>query len=70
MTYLKIDEQDEPVRGPDGLCIKCLPGEPGEFVGKIVLNHTSRGFDGYVDKTATDSKTIRDVLCKDDMYFR
>ena len=33
-----------PVRGPDGLCVPCLPGEPGEFVGKIVQNHPSRSF--------------------------
>ena len=42
----------------------------GEFVGKIVQNHPSRGFDGYVDKTATDKKIIGDVLRKGDSYFR
>ena len=36
--------QAMPVRGPDGLCVPCLPGEPGEFVGKIVQNHPSRSF--------------------------
>ena len=34
--------QAMPVRGSDGLCVPCRPGEPGEFVGKIVQNHPSR----------------------------
>jgi len=70
VSIIRVDEQAMPVRGPDGLCVPCRPGEPGEFVGKIVQNHPSRGFDGYVDKTATDSKIIRDVLRRGDTYFR
>ena len=87
----RVDESGQPVRGTDGLCIKCQPGETvrfftipklyflgsqnrislqGEFVGKIVQNHPSRGFDGYVDKTATDQKIIGDVLRRGDSYFR
>ncbi len=53
-----------------GLCFNCKPGEPGEFVGKIVKNHPSRGFDGYVDKAATEKKIVRDVMRKGDMWFR
>ena len=53
-----------------GLCLNCLPGQPGEFVGKIVRNHPSRSFDGYVDKEATEKKIVRDVLLKGDMWFR
>ena len=53
-----------------GLCLNCLPGQPGEFVGKIVSNHPSRSFDGYVDKEATEKKIVRDVLHKGDMWFR
>lgn len=70
VSLIQLDEHAVPVRGPDGLCIKCRPGEPGEFVGKIVKNHPSRSFEGYLDKAATDSKIIRDVLKKGDMYFR
>ena len=70
VSIIRLDEAAEPVRGPNGLCVPCRPGEPGEFVGKIVKNHPSRGFDGYVDKTATDSKIIKDVLRKGDSYFR
>ena len=53
-----------------GLCVPCLPGQPGEFIGKIVRNHPSRSFDGYVDKEATEKKIVRDVLQPGDMWFR
>ena len=36
VSLIRVDEEGEPVRGENGLCIKCEPGEPGEFVGKIV----------------------------------
>ena len=59
------------MRDPEsGLCIVCKPGETGEFVGKIVKNHPSRGFDGYVDKNATEKKIVRNVVYKNDMWFR
>ena len=32
--------------------------------------HPSRGFDGYVDKAATEKKICRDVLRRGDMWFR
>jgi len=70
VSLIRIDEQAEPIRDKQGLCIKCRPGEPGEFVGKIVKGHPSRGFDGYVDKAATEKKIVRDVLRRGDMYFR
>ena len=36
VSLIRVDEQAEPIRDKHGLCIKCRPGEPGEFVGKIV----------------------------------
>ena len=50
------------MRDKNGLCVLCKPGEPGEFIGKIVKNHPSRGFDGYVDKEATQKKIAHDVM--------
>ena len=50
------------MRDKNGLCVTCGPGEPGEFVGKIVKGHPSRGFDGYVDKEATQKKIAHDVM--------
>lgn len=70
VALIRVDEKTrEPIRGPDGLCIKAGPGESGEFIGKIILNDASRAFDGYVDSEATAKKIIRDVYVKGDAAF-
>lgn len=58
------------IRDENGLCIRCEPGEPGEFVGQIVKNHPVRDFDGYADQSATKKKILRDVWRHGDMCFR
>ena len=35
-----------------------------------LAGHPARDFQGYIDKVATNSKIIRDVFRKGDMYFR
>lgn len=65
-------ENEAPVRGADGYCIECKPGEVGEMLGEIVNDPekpTGR-FDGYSDKAATEKKVLRDVFKKGDAYFR
>jgi hypothetical protein len=37
-----VNEEGEPVRDKSGVCIRCLPGEAGEFVGKIVKGKTKQ----------------------------
>lgn len=62
----------EPVRGPDGLCIRCRENEPGEALGRI--GGTDRGegrvFEGYTDEAASERKILRDVLAPGDAWFR
>jgi len=70
VRLIKVNENGDVMRDKNGLCVLCKPGEPGEFIGKIVKNHPSRGFDGYVDKEATQKKIAHDVMCKGDMWFR
>jgi solute carrier family 27 fatty acid transporter 1/4 len=71
VRLIKVNEATGQVaRDGNGLCVLCKPGEPGEFIGKIVKNHPSRGFDGYVDKKATEKKIVHDVMSKGDMWFR
>ena len=71
VRLIRVDENGDVVRDPaTGCAIVCKPGETGEFVGKIVKNHPSRGFDGYVDKAATEKKICNDVLRRGDMWFR
>ena len=36
VSLIRIDEEGSPIRDENGLCMRCEPGEPGEFVGKIV----------------------------------
>ena len=65
-------EKEQPVRGPDGFCIECKPGEPGEIIAQI-LNDPARPtnvFDGYADKSATEKKILRDAFSKGDAWFR
>ncbi|XP_050545914.1 long-chain fatty acid transport protein 4-like isoform X4 [Daktulosphaira vitifoliae] len=42
--------------------------EPGLLIGKI-KNTTENSFTGYVEKTATNKKIIKDVFQKDDKFF-
>ncbi len=65
-------ESETVVRGPDGFCIKCAPGEAGEAIGKISNDpHTPTGrFDGYAKKEETEKKILRDVFEKGDAWFR
>jgi len=71
VRLIRVDESGDVVRDPDtGCAVVCKPHETGEFVGKIVRGHPSRGFDGYVDKAATEKKICKDVLRRGDMWFR
>jgi fatty-acyl-CoA synthase len=62
-------EREIPVRGADGLCVECGPGEVGEAIGKIT-NEPGKTFDGYTKSTDTEKKILRDVFEKGDAWFR
>jgi len=71
LGLIKVDQvTGVEVRGPDGLCVRCLPNEPGEFVGQIVKNHPVRDFDGYADQASTRKKILHNVWKQGDMCFR
>ena len=73
VEIVKFDlEKEEPVRGPDGFCIRCEPGEVGEAIGKIIVdpNKPTGRFEGYADPKATEKKILRDVFEKGDAWFR
>ncbi|MBI1360733.1 MAG: long-chain-acyl-CoA synthetase [Alphaproteobacteria bacterium] len=68
--FVRFDiEKEEPVRGPDGLCIEAKPNEPGEAIGPISDAPRQR-FDGYEDESQTKKKILRDAFVKGDMWFR
>ncbi len=62
-------ETEEPVRGPDGLCIEAAPDEVGEAVGPITHEPRQR-FDGYNDEKQSQKKILTDVFAKGDKWFR
>ncbi|MBN3278882.1 S27A4 protein, partial [Polyodon spathula] len=70
IRLVKVDEETmELIRGPDGVCIPCKPGEPGQLVGRIIQNDPLRRFDGYVNQSATSSKISHDVFKKGDSAY-
>ncbi|CAJ0575140.1 unnamed protein product, partial [Mesorhabditis spiculigera] len=70
VRLIKVDEETgELVRGPDGLCVPCSPGDTGEMIGVIKSNDPLLKFEGYVNKGDTAKKIYRDVLRKGDQVF-
>jgi fatty-acyl-CoA synthase len=65
-------DTEEPVRGEDGFCIRCAPGEVGEAISLIVNDPSrpSQRFEGYADPAATQRKILTDVFEKGDRWFR
>ena len=61
-----------PVRGADGRCVRCTPGEPGEAIGQISAadGSAAQRFEGYTDPEATEKKVLRDVFAPGDAWLR
>ncbi|HEY2068312.1 MAG TPA: long-chain-acyl-CoA synthetase [Rhizomicrobium sp.] len=62
-------EHEMPVRGADGFCIECVPGEVGEAIGQIT-EEAGKTFDGYTKATDTEKKVLRNVFAAGDAWFR
>jgi len=63
-------ETEEIVRGPDGHCVECKPGEPGEFIAKIQRKFGVSNYSGYTDKAASDKKVLHNAFAQGDAWFR
>ena len=73
VALLRCDaETGEPLRDPEGCCIRCGPDEVGEAVGQLLDAGRSpaRRFDGYTDKAASARRLLHDVAAKGDRWFR
>ncbi|XP_059571574.1 long-chain fatty acid transport protein 4 [Alligator mississippiensis] len=67
---VRVDEDTmELIRGPDGLCIRCKTGEPGQLVGCIVRSNPLQHFDGYLNQAATSKKITQNVFSKGDSAY-
>ena len=61
-------EKEEPVRGPNGLCLEARPGEVGECVGEIGSDARTN-YVGYADQAASKRKVMTDVFKRGDAWF-
>jgi fatty-acyl-CoA synthase len=68
IALIRRGPDDEPLRGPDGLCRRADTGEPGEAVGCIAQG--AARFEGYSDAAATAKKILRDVFEPGDAWVR
>nr|XP_033817432.1 long-chain fatty acid transport protein 4 isoform X2 [Geotrypetes seraphini]XP_033817433.1 long-chain fatty acid transport protein 4 isoform X2 [Geotrypetes seraphini]XP_033817434.1 long-chain fatty acid transport protein 4 isoform X2 [Geotrypetes seraphini] len=70
IRLVKVDRDTmELIRGPDGLCVPCRPGEPGQLVGRIIQQDPLRRFDGYLNNSATTKKIAQNVFEQGDMAY-
>ena len=73
VTLVKHDSStDEPYRDPTtGFCVKCKTGEPGELLNPLDVSRVDEQYSGYLgNEKASQSKILRDVLKKGDVYYR
>jgi fatty-acyl-CoA synthase len=73
VALVRFDTETEmPVRGVDGLCLRCAPGETGEAIGRLSERGIglSTRFEGYTSAADSERKVLRDVFVKGDAWFR
>jgi fatty-acyl-CoA synthase len=63
-------DAEQPVRGPDGYCLRCDNDEVGEAIARIDPTKAQMRFEGYSDTAATSAKMLRDVFVPGDAWFR
>jgi fatty-acyl-CoA synthase len=68
IVLIKRGEDGEPLRRPDGTCLRASAGEAGEAIGKIAGG--AARFEGYSDAAATAKKILRNVFEPGDAYVR
>ncbi|XP_008286762.1 long-chain fatty acid transport protein 1-like [Stegastes partitus] len=70
IRLVRVQEDNRQLlRDSQGLCIPCLPGEPGMLVGRINLTDPLRRFDGYADKDSTNQKIAHNVFKMGDSAY-
>lgn len=69
-TLIKTDPTSgEPIRGPEGLCVKAGVNEIGEAIGRVGSDGGGR-FEGYTSAKETERKILRNVFASGDVWFR
>jgi fatty-acyl-CoA synthase len=65
-------ETGQPVRDPQGFCIRSAPNEAGEAIGKVSGDPSNIGsrFEGYTNTEASERKMLRNVFEPGDVWIR
>mmetsp|Transcript_32875 Transcript_32875/g.71722 ORF Transcript_32875/g.71722 Transcript_32875/m.71722 type:complete len:356 (+) Transcript_32875:3-1070(+) len=63
-------DDDDLVRGSDGMLVECPPGEPGELLMPIKADRPETSFAGYTDENANKKKLVSNAFVEGDQYFR
>ncbi|KAI6202187.1 Long-chain fatty acid transport protein 4 [Aphelenchoides besseyi] len=70
VRLIKVDESTgEVIRGSDGLCVPCRPGETGAMVSTIKTSNPLLIFEGYLNETETNKKVLQNVFVAGDSVF-
>ncbi|MBV9154074.1 MAG: long-chain-acyl-CoA synthetase [Alphaproteobacteria bacterium] len=73
VALVKFDvARGEPLRGPDGLCVRCGTDEVGEAISKLPDATSPAGvpFEGYTDSDASAKKILYNVFVAGDAWYR
>ena len=69
-SIVRVNADGNPIRGRDGLCIACAPGQVGHAIGRIGAAAQGGGhFEGYTDPVETEKKILRNVFAAGDAWF-
>jgi len=70
VALIRVDPATrQPIRGPDGFCVRCAVNETGEAIGRLGDDATAR-FEGYTNEADSEMKMLRDVFRAGDAYAR
>jgi fatty-acyl-CoA synthase len=72
-TLVRFDiEKEEPVRNEQGFCVRTVPNETGEAIGRILDDPFNPGnrFEGYTSTEESEKKLLRNVFEPGDIWFR
>jgi fatty-acyl-CoA synthase len=73
IALVKFDfDNDRPLRGADGFCMRSARNEAGEAIGRIAADgrDLSGRFEGYTSAADTEKKILRNVFAPGDAYLR
>jgi fatty-acyl-CoA synthase len=72
-TLIRFDiEKEEVVRNEEGFCVRTVPNETGEAIGRIFGDSSNPGnrFEGYTSGEESEKKILRNVFKSGDAWFR